>query len=79
MLWQYVPARFGDVCERVGSVRVAEAARTGGGYSRECLQVHFDPRTPEYEAMVACHDVEFPVKHPDWRAAGAFAGAGPRD
>ena len=66
-LAQYVPARMGDVSERVGSPRVAEAARTGGA----CFdQVVFDPATPEFEAMVKCHNVEYPVKHPDWRASG---------
>ena len=66
-LAQYVPLRMGDVCERVGSPRVAEVARTGGA----CFDQHlFDPATPEYEAMVKCHNVEYPVKHPDWRAAG---------
>jgi hypothetical protein len=66
-LAQYVPLRMGDVCERVGSPRVAEVARTGGACFDQNL---FDPATPEYEAMVKCHNVEYPVKHPDWRAAG---------
>lgn len=78
-LWQYVPGRFGDVSERVGSARVAEAARTNGGYSRECFQRTFDPATPEYDAMVRCHDVEYPVKHPAWRAGGGGLPPSPCD
>ena len=78
VLDQYVPGRFGDVCERVGSWRVAEAARTA---KRSPLDARprrstnfFDPATPEYDAMVRCHNVEYTVKHPDWRVAGLPEG-----
>ena len=74
MLDQYVPGQFGDVCERLGSWRVAEAVRMSMGSPLDArprrLQTFFDPLTPEYDAMVACHNVEYPIKHPDWRRAG---------
>lgn len=74
VLAQYVPSRMGDVSEKVGSYRVADVARAGAGSSRECRQRFFDPATPEFVAMVKAHNVEYPVKHPDYREAWAAAG-----
>ena len=80
VLDQYVPGQFGDVCERLGSWRVAEAVRMSMGSPLDArprrLQTFFDPLTPEYDAMVACHNVEYPIKHPDWRRVGLPGGLG---
>ena len=37
------------------------------------LQTFFDPLTPEYDAMVRCHNVEYPIKHPTGGASGCRA------
>ena len=80
VLDQYVPGQFGDVCERLGSWRVAEAVRMTMGSPLDArprrLQTFFDPLTPEYDAMVRCHNVEYPIKHPDWRRTGLPGGLG---
>ena len=80
VLDQYVPGQFGDVCERLGSWRVAEAVRMSMGSPLDArprrLQTFFDPLTPEYDAMVRCHNVEYPIKHPDWRRIGLPGGLG---
>ena len=80
VLDQYVPGQFGDVCERIGSWRVAEAVRGSMGSPLDArprrLQTYFDPLTPEYDAMVRCHNTEYPIKHPDWRRLGLPDGLG---
>jgi len=80
VLDQYVPGQFGDVCERLGSWRVAEAVRMSMGSPLDArprrLQTFFDPLTPEYDAMIRCHNVEYPIKHPDWRRVGLPGGLG---
>lgn len=71
VLAQYVPSRCTDVAERLGAHRVAAVARSGR--STSAIGRWFDPASPEYDAMVRCHNIEFPVKHPDWRARGLAA------
>jgi len=66
VLAQYVPGRGADVSERIGAHRVAAVARSG--HSTSAIGRWFDPASPEYDAMVRCHNVEFPIKHADWRA-----------
>lgn len=66
VLTQYVPGRGAEVSERLGAHRVAKVAR--GGRSTSAVGRWFDPASPEFDAMVRCHNVEFPVKHPDWRS-----------
>lgn len=63
---QYVPGRGADVSERLGAHRVAAASRSGRTTS--AIGRWFDPASPEYDAMMRCHNVEYPVKYPDWRA-----------
>uniref|UniRef100_A0A7S3NPY4 Uncharacterized protein n=1 Tax=Aureoumbra lagunensis TaxID=44058 RepID=A0A7S3NPY4_9STRA len=69
-LGQYVPNRFADVSERIGAHRVAAVARSG--QSTSAVGRWFDPATPEFHAMVRCHNVEYPIKYPDWRKSDQY-------
>ncbi|KAJ8611939.1 hypothetical protein CTAYLR_004370 [Chrysophaeum taylorii] len=71
-LAQYVPGRGADVSERLGAHRVAAVSDLAASarFGTSAIGRWFDPATPEYDAMVRCHNVEFPVKHPDWRSRG---------
>ncbi|KAJ1461217.1 hypothetical protein M885DRAFT_508091 [Pelagophyceae sp. CCMP2097] len=65
VLGTYVPARGADVFSLVGATRVAAAARARA--SPRPAQMWYDPGSPEYRAFVLVHNVEYAVKHSDWR------------